>query len=615
MTWYVSPHGDDAWAGTSPRGAWRSLARLNGIELGPGDAILLDCHGAWNEPLEIRATGSREAPALVASWDWDAADEGPAADEGLAADVSLVTHGNLSGWEDGFTLPARPCISWPDGPAVRATDCSHLVIRGVEVDCSTESTLYPDLDGVDDPDTMGPVPRHPRDEVNCGILVTASLEASEQGHKPLKSVTICDTYVHGSGPDQNSEGILVSAETSTEAIGPTLIGVVIRDNLVENVGWRGIGTGMQAIVASFEGEPWKAIRDVTIEGNAARFVGLQGICAFNAHGVVLRRNLVDRAGWYRGVGATWGPAGLWPWSCSDVLVEYNEVRGMFDGNTGADATGIDIDWNSRDVIVRSNHCYENMGCGIVTMSCLRGTIEHNRVEGNLGKVNMGPGQIGLCDYQTATGPHAITGVTDVHVRENLIILDRDNTSALSTVKTSEGPPWSGVAFTGNRIVVFDHARDQSAYDIAEGTQVERYSANVFYGIDQESFRAAERGRECSWRMWADAGNDHGSGFAPLDDTAPSRVRNLVARRAGADVRLGWSAARDTRSGVHHYNVYRGRCSGFPRRYLTLVGQPTDPVFTDRAVPSGEIWYAVEAEDACGNRSGHAAIVVVSTAER
>ncbi|TVR53579.1 MAG: hypothetical protein EA426_17725, partial [Spirochaetaceae bacterium] len=479
MTYYISENGNDSASGTSPADAWRTLARVSRIEFAPGDSILLETRSTWPERLAVTARGVADAPVVIGAYLGDAPAERPV----------------RAGWDDGFAAMRRPRIVWGDGPVVSLVDCAYVTVRGLEIECASERTMYPGLDGVDDPAAAGGVARHPKESVNFGILAHNRITA------PGAGITIEGNYVHGRGPDQNSEGILVTAETSSDTSDPTTVGVQIARNLVENVGWRGIGTGMQAIVPGFTGRPWQALRDVVIERNAARFIGLQGICAFNAHDVVMRRNLVDRAGWYRGVGAKWGPAGLWPWSCADVVIEYNEVTGMFDGNTGADATGIDIDWNSRDVIVRYNHCYSNMGAGIVTMSCLRGRIEANRVEGNLGKVNIGPGQIGLCDYQTAAGPHGITGVTDVTIRDNLIILDRDNTTAFSAVHISEGPEWERVGFTDNRIVFFDHAAGQYAYDIGEGPTIETYSGNTFFGTTSGEFRAVAPGGPYAWESW------------------------------------------------------------------------------------------------------------------
>ena len=586
MTWYISNRGDDGNDGTSPGTAWRSFARLEQVKLAAGDAILLDAASVWNEPLRLTGRGTPEAPIVLSSYGQEIR--------------------RLPGWDAGFRLEQRPLIVWGDGAAVELSDVSHWIVRGLAIECSTESTLYPELRRVDDPTTIDQPSRHPTDGVNYGILVRTAAGSPQRG------ICIQANYVRGRGPNQNSEGILVSAETTESATEPTLRDIAIRNNLVELVGWRGIGTGGRSIKPGATGIPWIPLKNLVMEGNAARDIGLQGICAFNAHEVVMRRNLVDGAGQYRGVGAKWGPAGLWPWSCAHVLIEFNEVTNMFDGNTGADATGIDIDWNSHHVTVRRNHVYGNMGSGIVTMSCHSSSIESNRIEGNLAKVNMGPGQIGLSDYQTAKGEHGITGVRDLSVEDNLIILDRDATTALSTVRISEGA-WERIGFHRNRIVFFDHARRQYAYDIQPTTNIEGIGSNRFYGIDAESFTARIDDRTVDWTTWQTDGYDADAWFAPLDGTSPSVVDDLVATRTDEGVLLTWRESEDSLSGVHHYNVYRGSHRAFEPRYLTLIGQPATPEFRDPApVGDGECWYQVEAEDACGNRSGQYAVIRVET---
>ena len=221
---------------------------------------------------------------------------------------------------------------------------------------------------------------------------------------------------------------------------------------------------------------------------------------------------------------------------------------------------------------------------------------------------MGPGQIGLCDYQTAKGTHGITGLTDLSVTDNLIILDRDNTTALSTVRISDGA-WERIEVLRNRIVFFDHARGQYAHDIQPKTAVAAIDENVYFGTDADAFSARQHERKVDWPAWRHSGYDTGSSFAPLDGTSPSVVDGLRAQRTDGETALRWDPATDSQSGVHHYNVYRGTRAGFRVRYLTLVGQPTEPEFRDPdPVPEGGYWYKVEAEDGCGNRSGQPAVV-------
>ena len=568
MKYFVSTDGNDSNNGRSASNAWKSFAKVGEVTFGPGDALLLEGGGVWNEPLALRGNGSPGTPVTVSSYG-----------------------------------ASRPLVRWGDGAAVSLVNGSHWIIRGLDVECSTPDTLYPSLRGVDDPAKAKDVPKLPKEGRNVGILAVFDGDGSYEG------LVIEDNRVFGRGPDQASEGIVVRAVVAPRASAAKLSGVTIRGNTVEQLGWRGIGTEGPPSEFDSGNVPWIAIEELDIEGNTARMIGLQGICFFNSHDVTVRRNLVDRAGMYRGVGATWGPAGLWPWSCAHVLMEFNEVTGMGDGNTGADATGIDIDWSSTDVTVRHNHCYGNLGCGIVTMACSRSVIEKNRVEGNLGQVNLGAGQIGLCDYQTERVADAITGVTDLVIRDNLIVLDRNGTCALSTVKSSPGKEWEDVRFIANRIVFVRMAKNLFHYSVALGTAVHEFDGNCFYGTEPDRFTAEVCGKTYSWDEWKGGGKDVSSRFFPSDETAPSAAESLEAVWSETGVLLRWAPAKDSLSGVHHFNIFRGSEPGFLPRYLNLIGTSADSSFVDTDPNvSGPRWYKVQAEDCAGNVSGQATAI-------
>ena len=53
-TYYVSPSGNDTYAGTSPAQAWQTLSRAGLARLGSGDALLLQRNATWlNDPLVL----------------------------------------------------------------------------------------------------------------------------------------------------------------------------------------------------------------------------------------------------------------------------------------------------------------------------------------------------------------------------------------------------------------------------------------------------------------------------------------------------------------------------------------------------------------------------------
>jgi hypothetical protein len=66
--YYISPRGDDANPGTSPRQPWRTLARASVETYHPGDRILLQGGQSFPGTLDLRGEGSPDAPIVVSSY-------------------------------------------------------------------------------------------------------------------------------------------------------------------------------------------------------------------------------------------------------------------------------------------------------------------------------------------------------------------------------------------------------------------------------------------------------------------------------------------------------------------------------------------------------------------
>lgn len=63
-------------------------------------------------------------------------------------------------------------------------------------------------------------------------------------------------------------------------------------------------------------------------------------------------------------------AGIWPWSCDNTLVQFNEVSGH---KAPWDAQGFDSDWNCRGTVIQYNYSHDNYG-GLVLV-CNDGTAD------------------------------------------------------------------------------------------------------------------------------------------------------------------------------------------------------------------------------------------------
>jgi hypothetical protein len=67
-TYYVSPSGDDNAGGSSPQTAWRTVTKVNGSSLKPGDNVLFQRGGEWRESLKAPASGETGNPITFADY-------------------------------------------------------------------------------------------------------------------------------------------------------------------------------------------------------------------------------------------------------------------------------------------------------------------------------------------------------------------------------------------------------------------------------------------------------------------------------------------------------------------------------------------------------------------
>lgn len=68
QTYFVSPSGDDAAAGTSEAMAWRTSAKVNAATLAPGDTVAFQRGGVWQESLQPTSSGTSEAPITFTAY-------------------------------------------------------------------------------------------------------------------------------------------------------------------------------------------------------------------------------------------------------------------------------------------------------------------------------------------------------------------------------------------------------------------------------------------------------------------------------------------------------------------------------------------------------------------
>jgi len=557
--YYVSSStGNDASSGTSPSTPWQTLSAVSARVFQPGDRILLKAGDTWNESVALHGSGTTSQP------------------------ITLTSYGTGS----------RPLLRSADAAVVRIDNESGWIIAGLEIECTTTQPL------------LG------SGGVNRGIFV------NYEGEGSWSNIVIENNVVRGGGIDTNTEGILISAAYPTDKHSEVARHIRIRHNELYQLGWRAIGTGGWDTTLSDNLKSSSLFHDVKIIGNTAYQLGNQGIVMGNANHSAIKWNVVHDGGQYAGTGVTWGPGGIWPITSSHVEVMFNEVYNMSDSKTGHDGSGLNIDWSNEYIVMRYNYAHDNIGNGITTMAHTSSVISDNKVQGNRGLSSIGVGQIAVSDFTVDTA--RFSGVKNLVLERNLILVDQPNTSAFNSHESSAGDAWSGNLFAANNIVLKPGVSGTSAYVLESGTAMDTINGNRIYSASGTTFAANRYGSVYgslgSWQ--AATGFDGTTVLATIDTTAPTApTAGSAAWNAGiGGVSLAWTAAADSGSGISHYNVYRSTAPVFAPSYRTLVGETDGATFVDRQeLESGvTYYYQLEAEDRNGNVSAAVSIGSATT---
>ncbi len=99
---------------------------------------------------------------------------------------------------------------------------------------------------------------------------------------------------------------------------------------------------------------WPLSTRVVIRGNTLEDIGGDGIVPIGCDGCLIEHNIL-RGGRTR---AQDYAAGIWPWSCDNTVVQFNEVSGM---KGTKDGEGYDSDYNSRHTLFQYNYSHDNDG--------------------------------------------------------------------------------------------------------------------------------------------------------------------------------------------------------------------------------------------------------------
>lgn len=284
--------GDDSFTGLAPDQAWKTLAKVNATEFQPGDRILFKAGEVWNGQLKPKGSGRIEGDAsgLISVGRYG---EGalPRIDgQGRFYDTILLE--NIQGWEladlEITNLGPTPA-QWRNGVRISANGIGRM------------SRIY--LRRLFVHDVNGDLRK---DKEGCGIF----FEASSRNGSCFDGLLIEKCHVMKT--DRN--GICQRGRG-----GPRSRNVIIRDNLLEDIGG-------------------------------------DGIKLWGTNGGLIERNLIRGARMRCGTGEA--AAGIWPFDCDDTVIQFNQVSGM---KGTQDGQAYDSDYGCRRTLFQYNYSHQNEG--------------------------------------------------------------------------------------------------------------------------------------------------------------------------------------------------------------------------------------------------------------
>ncbi len=491
----------------------------------------------------------------------------------------------------------RPHIHNAVGDVLTFSKCSNIVLRDLEVS----------MDGVpfnkDGKETLNPA-------YNC-----INFRYNYVGSSRFENIYIINNEVHGTDKDdvpteKSVMGIGVTSVERNAATSPSdmLKNVYIYNNLVYNLGRSGIRTA--GWLDKEEGNQNNTMMDlyknVFIDENIVHDVGNIGIFIAACTNSTINRNLVYRTGMRKASKEAEGECGIMALGADTMDIMFNVCYDQRRAGTTYDSMGIDIDWNTTNINVQYNHCYENDGSGIGTMACQNSYIRNNRVENNRCITN----QVGQIQVSNFTSRYACVeddmhSCKNVIVEENLIVGTPDNKKMFKAQSFNGDVDWEGNEFINNRVVYTgENQKDIYWIEVDKDVPWYKFDGNKYFSKDTSDFRCFdytnvndinyEEGAEpysyttkfSSWQK-----RELNATFSKLSYNAPSEPTNGVITYENGELKISWS---ESKGDLWHYNVYAVK-DGEEVSYLNMLGETKTNSFSYEPKYLGEFYIIIQPE--------------------
>ena len=292
--YFDATNGNDTNSGNSPEDAWKTFHHLQDTKLKPGDKILLKRGSVFNEILEISAEGTPDNRITV----------------------------------DAYGEGNKPTIVGNENSvyAARIFNSDYLTFQNIEIVNTGNSEI-----------------KH-----RCGLKV----ECRDYGVSHdlyINAVTIRD--VNGSKVKTYGAGCGLNIVNGGDKVISTFDGLKIENCHI-------LRCQRNAMIWSgyADRSNWHPNLNTEVRYNLIEEVPGDGIVPIGCDGVIVEYNIMRNSPAI--LPKTEAAAGFWPWSCDNVVIQFNEVCGH---KAPWDAQAYDCDDNCDGTTIRYNYSHDNHG--------------------------------------------------------------------------------------------------------------------------------------------------------------------------------------------------------------------------------------------------------------
>lgn len=566
--YYVSSTGNDSNDGLTVDTPIKTIAKANTIKLKAGDSLLFKRGDIFTGNLSYaNLEATKENPITIASY-------------GDGDVKPLLTNGK--------DKPATIVVS--------ILNSSGVVVRDLSIDIYARS-------------------RFNKTSIAGGIFIRYEYV----GEKKYSDIYVVNNTIRGYDyngkyidEDSDATGINISSQENTHDGSPleVLTNCYVLNNEVSYCGRVGIKSGGWINENGGQNEMHRnKFKNLYFNGNVVHHIGGLGLYIQGGTHCTIERNLVYQTGITTDKTMIEGQCGIM-YLCSEYSTcRYNVVHDIYDGNTGWDAMGIDIDWNTDHIIVEYNYCYNCLGDGIGTMSNQHSTIANNRLENNLGKTNH-TASICLDNFtcRLYPVPDDFHSITYCKIVGNLIIHNQQNVPVFHCTTNNGDTDYVGNEFTDNHIVLKSNSNPDNFtwINIEAPLQWYKFANNKYYSDSVGAFKVYDSTTNLNLNLLEGAKEyevtkeklfstwqtrDLNSTYEKYTDAVPTEIKEVKCTYSNGKLTLDLG---EKASDVWHYNIYK---VGFNESasYLNLIGEASEKTFGYDVLYSGEFYLIIQPE--------------------